>query len=137
MPKDEGLVREIAEKTEDFVLIFLLPVFFAYSGLRTQIGLLNCPELWLLCAAVVAVAIIGKYFGTYAAARVSGIEKREASALGWLMNTRGLTELIVLNIGLSLGVISPLYIHDASNYGASNYIYDIAFIGMDLSEAAD
>lgn len=108
MPKDEGLVREIAEKTEDFVLIFLLPVFFAYSGLRTQIGLLNRPELWLLCAAVVAVAIIGKYFGTYAAARVSGIEKREASALGWLMNTRGLTELIVLNIGLSLGVISPL-----------------------------
>lgn len=108
MPKDEGLVREIAEKTEDFVLIFLLPVFFAYSGLRTQVGLLNRPELWLLCAAVVAVAIIGKYVGTYVAARVSGIEKREASALGWLMNTRGLTELIVLNIGLSLGVISPL-----------------------------
>lgn len=108
MPKDEGLVREIAEKTEDFVLIFLLPVFFAYSGLRTQVGLLNRPELWLLCGAVVAVAIIGKYCGTYVAARVSGIEKREASALGWLMNTRGLTELIVLNIGLSLGVISPL-----------------------------
>ncbi len=108
MPKDEGLVREVAQKTEDFVLIFLLPVFFAYSGLRTQIGLLNRPELWLLCAAVVGVAIIGKYFGTYIAARVSGIENREASALGWLMNTRGLTELIVLNIGLSLGVISPL-----------------------------
>ncbi|MBW4665201.1 MAG: cation:proton antiporter [Chroococcus sp. CMT-3BRIN-NPC107] len=108
MPKDEGLVREIAEKTEDFVLIFLLPIFFAYSGLRTQVGLLNRPELWLLCAAVVAVAISGKYFGTYISARVSGIENREASALGWLMNTRGLTELIVLNIGLNLGVISPL-----------------------------
>ncbi|WP_009633298.1 cation:proton antiporter [Synechocystis sp. PCC 7509] len=108
MPKDEGLVREIAEKTEDFVLIFLLPIFFAYSGLRTQVGLLNRPELWLLCAGVVAVAISGKYFGTYIAARVSGIENREASALGWLMNTRGLTELIVLNIGLNLGVISPL-----------------------------
>ena len=108
MPKDPGLVRELAEKTEDFVLIFLLPIFFAYSGLRTEIGLLNRPELWLLCALVVAVAIIGKYVGTYVAARVSGIEKREASALGWLMNTRGLTELIVLNIGLSLGVISPL-----------------------------
>ncbi len=108
MPKDEGLVREIAEKTEDFVLIFLLPIFFAYSGLRTQVGLLNRPELWLLCAAVVAVAISGKYFGTYISARVSGIDNREASALGWLMNTRGLTELIVLNIGLSLGVISPL-----------------------------
>lgn len=108
MPKNAGLVRELAEKTEDFVLTFLLPVFFAYSGLRTQIGLLNRPELWLLCAAVVGVAIVGKYCGTYVAARVSGIENREASALGWLMNTRGLTELIVLNIGLSLGVISPL-----------------------------
>lgn len=108
MPKDHDLVREIAEKTEDFVLIFLLPVFFAYSGIRTQIGLLNRPELWLLCLMVLAVAIAGKYIGTYVAARVSGIDKREASALGWLMNTRGLTELIVLNIGLSLGVISPL-----------------------------
>lgn len=108
MPKDADLVREIAEKTEDFVLIFLLPVFFAYSGLRTQIGLLNSPELWFLCLIVLAVAIAGKYVGTYIAARVGGIENREASALGWLMNTRGLTELIVLNIGLSLGVISPL-----------------------------
>ncbi|MDV2992613.1 MAG: Glutathione-regulated potassium-efflux system protein KefB [Chroococcidiopsis sp. SAG 2025] len=108
MPKDHDLVREIAQKTEDFVLIFLLPVFFAYSGIRTQIGLLNRPELWLLCLLVLVVAIAGKYIGTYVAARVSGIDKREASALGWLMNTRGLTELIVLNIGLSLGVISPL-----------------------------
>ncbi len=108
MPKNPGLVRELAQKTEDFVLTFLLPIFFAYSGLRTQIGLLNSPDLWLLCAAVVGVAIIGKYVGTYVAARVGGIENREASALGWLMNTRGLTELIVLNIGLSLGVISPL-----------------------------
>jgi Kef-type K+ transport system membrane component KefB/nucleotide-binding universal stress UspA family protein len=108
MPKNEGLVREIAEKTEDFVLIFLLPIFFAYSGLRTQIGLLNRPGLWLLCGAVLTVAIVGKYVGTYIAARVSGIDKRDASALGWLMNTRGLTELIVLNIGLNFGVISPL-----------------------------
>ncbi len=108
MPKNEGLVRELAVKTEDFVLIFLLPVFFAYSGLKTQIGLLNRPELWGLCLLILAVAIAGKYFGTYVAARVSGIGKREASALGWLMNTRGLTELIVLNIGLELKVISPL-----------------------------
>lgn len=108
MPKNAGLVKELAHKTEDFVLTFLLPIFFAYSGLRTEIGLLNTPELWALCAAVVGVAIVGKYFGTYIAARVSGIENREASALGWLMNTRGLTELIVLNIGLELGVISPL-----------------------------
>ncbi|MBW4693039.1 MAG: cation:proton antiporter [Lyngbya sp. HA4199-MV5] len=108
MPKHPGLTRELAQKTEDFVLTFLLPIFFAYSGLRTQIGLLNTPFLWLLCGLVVAVAIAGKYFGTYIAARVSKIDKRESAALGWLMNTRGLTELIVLNIGLSLNVISPL-----------------------------
>ena len=108
MPKNPGLVREIAEKTEDFVLIFLLPVFFAYSGLKTQVGLLNTPRLWLLCLLILGVAIIGKYFGTYYAARSCKIDKREASALGWLMNTRGLTELIVLNIGLDLGVISPV-----------------------------
>lgn len=108
MPKNAGLTRELAEKTEDFVLVFLLPVFFAYSGLRTQIGLLNRPELWLLCGAVLMVAIVGKYAGTYVAARVCSLDHREASALGWLMNTRGLTELIVLNIGLSLNVISPL-----------------------------
>ncbi|NJM66732.1 MAG: universal stress protein [Acaryochloris sp. RU_4_1] len=108
MPKNAGLTRELAEKTEDFVLVFLLPVFFAYSGLKTQIGLLNTPDKWILCGAVIGVAIIGKYVGTYVAARQSGINNREASALGWLMNTRGLTELIVLNIGLELKVISPL-----------------------------
>ena len=108
MPKDEELVRELAIKTEDFVLIFLLPIFFAYSGLKTQIGLLNSPNLWLLSALILLVAIGGKYTGAYVADRLSGIDKREASALGWLMNTRGLTELIVLNIGLELGVITPL-----------------------------
>ena len=108
MPKDEGLVRELAIKTEDFVLIFLLPIFFAYSGLKTQIGLLNSPHLWLLSALILLVAIGGKFTGAYIAARISGIDKRESTALGWLMNTRGLTELIVLNIGLSLGVITPL-----------------------------
>ncbi|MBW4459484.1 MAG: cation:proton antiporter [Nodosilinea sp. WJT8-NPBG4] len=108
MPKNVGLTRELAEKTEDFVLIFLLPVFFAYSGLKTQVGLLNSPGKWLLCLAVIGVAIVGKYVGTYVAARFSGIDHRESSALGWLMNTRGLTELIVLNIGLELGVVTPL-----------------------------
>jgi Kef-type K+ transport system membrane component KefB/nucleotide-binding universal stress UspA family protein len=108
MPKNGEMTRELAEKTEDFVLVLLLPVFFAYSGLKTQVGMLNDLDKWLLCAAVVGVAILGKYIGTYAAARFSGINQREASALGWLMNTRGLTELIVLNIGLELGVISPL-----------------------------
>jgi Kef-type K+ transport system membrane component KefB len=108
MPKQADLMRVLAEKTEDFVLVVLLPVFFAYSGLKTQIGLLDRPFLWGLCALVLFVAISGKFCGTFLAARLSGMAKRDASALGWLMNTRGLTELIVLNIGLSLGVITPL-----------------------------
>ncbi len=108
MPKNADLMREISLKTEEFVLIFLLPIFFAYSGLRTQIGLLNSLELWLISGLILLVAIAGKYLGTYAAARAFNIPKREAATLGWLMNTRGLTELIVLNIGLNLKVISPL-----------------------------
>jgi Kef-type K+ transport system membrane component KefB/nucleotide-binding universal stress UspA family protein len=108
MPKQADLTRVIAEKTEDFVLVVLLPIFFAYSGLKTQIGLLNQPTLWALCGLVLLVAIAGKYCGTFLAARLSGLNRQDSSALGWLMNTRGLTELIVLNIGLSLGVITPL-----------------------------
>jgi Kef-type K+ transport system membrane component KefB/nucleotide-binding universal stress UspA family protein len=108
MPKNEGMVREIAQKTEDFVLIFLLPVFFVYSGLKTKIGLIDSPYLWFICASILAVAIIGKYVGVYLTAKSFGLSKREASVLGWLMNTRGLTELIVLNIGLQLGVINDL-----------------------------
>jgi Kef-type K+ transport system membrane component KefB/nucleotide-binding universal stress UspA family protein len=108
MPKNEGMVREIAQKTEDFVLIFLLPVFFVYSGLKTKIGLIDSPYLWLVCGVILAVAIIGKYVGIYWTAKLLGLPKREASVLGWLMNTRGLTELIVLNIGLQLGVINDL-----------------------------
>jgi Kef-type K+ transport system membrane component KefB/nucleotide-binding universal stress UspA family protein len=108
MPKNEGMVREIAQKTEDFVLIFLLPVFFVYSGLKTRIGLIDSPYLWLVCGIVLAVAIIGKYVGIYLTAKSFGLPPREASVLGWLMNTRGLTELIVLNIGLQLGVINDL-----------------------------
>ncbi len=108
IPKHANLTRELAEKTEDFVLTVLLPIFFAYSGLRTQVGLLNQPILWGLCGLILVVAISGKYIGTYGAARFCGLPHRDASALGWMMNTRGLTELIVLNIGLSLHVISPL-----------------------------
>jgi Kef-type K+ transport system membrane component KefB/nucleotide-binding universal stress UspA family protein len=146
MPKNAGLVREIAGKTKDFVLIFLLPVFFAYSGLRTQIGLVNRPELWLLCGLVLLVAIAGKYTSTYIAARFSGIEKREASALGWLMNTRGLTELIVLNIGLSLGVITPLLftmlviVALVTTFMTSpllEWTYPTRLIGLDVVEKED
>jgi Kef-type K+ transport system membrane component KefB/nucleotide-binding universal stress UspA family protein len=108
MPKNPGLIREIARKTEDFVLIFLLPVFFVYSGLKTKIGLIDTPYLWLVCGVILAVAIAGKYLGVYLTARYYEMDKRESSVLGWLMNTRGLTELIVLNIGLKMGVINEL-----------------------------
>ena len=107
MPKNEDFAKEIAIKTEDFVLIFLLPIFFAYSGLRTQIGLLDSIALWQLCGLVLLVAVAGKFIGAAGAARLCKIPVRESIALGWLMNARGLTELIVLNIGLSLKVISP------------------------------
>jgi Kef-type K+ transport system membrane component KefB len=75
--------------------------------MRTQIGLLSGAYEWLICALIIAVATLGKFGGTYVAARLTGLRRAESSALGLLMNTRGLMELIVLNIGLDLGVISP------------------------------
>jgi Kef-type K+ transport system membrane component KefB/nucleotide-binding universal stress UspA family protein len=108
LPKGQGFAHALLEKIEDLVLVALLPLFFAYSGLRTQIGLLDTTEAWLVCGLVIAVACAGKFGGSAIAARLTGLSWRESSALGILMNTRGLMELIVLNIGLDLGVISPL-----------------------------
>jgi Kef-type K+ transport system membrane component KefB/nucleotide-binding universal stress UspA family protein len=108
MPKEGGFARALTEKLEDLVVVFLLPLFFAYSGLRTQIGLLNTGEAWFMCALVILVACAGKFGGSAIAARLTGLSWRESSALGILMNTRGLMELIVINIGLDLGVISPV-----------------------------
>lgn len=108
LPKDNNLSEELTTKTEDFVSIFLLPIFFAYSGLSTQLGLLNRPYLWAICILIIIVAITGKYGGVYLISRALGVDPQEAKALGWLMNTRGLTELIILNVGLKLGVISPI-----------------------------
>src|SRR5260370_40449265 len=82
-------------------------MFFAYSGLRTQLGLLDSRGAWIMCALIILVACAGKFGGSAVAARITGLKWRESSALGILMNTRGLMELIVLNIGLDLGVISP------------------------------
>jgi Kef-type K+ transport system membrane component KefB/nucleotide-binding universal stress UspA family protein len=107
LPKEGGLAHALAEKLEDLVLIVLLPLFFAYSGVRTQIGLLNSAEAWLTCALVVFVACLGKFGGSFVAARLTGLPWRESAALGVLMNTRGLMELIVLNLGLDLGILSP------------------------------
>ncbi|MFM7578818.1 MAG: cation:proton antiporter, partial [Microcystaceae cyanobacterium] len=108
LPKNTNLSQELTTKTEDFVATFLLPIFFAYSGLSTDLGLLNQPYLWGVCALIILAAIAGKYGGVYWTTRALGVNKSEAKALGWLMNTRGLTELIILNVGLKLGVISPV-----------------------------
>ncbi len=107
IPHDSRLSRELTSRLKDSVTILLLPAFFAYTGMRTEIGLVSGIEQWLACGAIIAVATLGKFGGTFVAARAVGIARRDAAALGALMNTRGLMELIVLNIGLDLGVISP------------------------------
>ncbi len=107
IPHDSRIAREFTVKMNDLVTILLLPAFFAFTGMRTQISLVSGWESWLWCAAIIAVATAGKFGGTLAAARLTGLGWRESAALGALMNTRGLMELIVLNIGLDLGVISP------------------------------
>jgi Kef-type K+ transport system membrane component KefB/nucleotide-binding universal stress UspA family protein len=107
LPRAGGYARVLAERLEDVVIIVLLPIFFAYSGVRTQIGLLSSWSDWAWCALIILVACLGKFGGSTLAARVMGIGWRDASTIGVLMNTRGLMELIVLNIGLDLGVIGP------------------------------
>jgi Kef-type K+ transport system membrane component KefB len=107
IPHDTRWAHALREKLEDVVLVLLLPAFFAHTGLRTQLGLLSSAQDWLLCAAVVLVACLGKLGGTYFAARYVGLSRSDACALGALMNTRGMMELIVLNIGLDLGIIGP------------------------------
>lgn len=105
MPKGTHFVRHLSEKLEDFTVVFLLPLFFAYAGLRTQINLLNSPEMWLYAGLIILVACAGKFGGSFAAARAFGTPWREASAIGILMNTRGLMELVILTVGRELNVI--------------------------------
>ncbi len=107
IPHDSRLARDVTARVEPLVSALLLPAFFASTGLRTELGLLAGGGNWLICGAIIAVATLGKFGGTLAAARSVGVGWREASTLGMLMNTRGLMELIVLNVGLQLGVISP------------------------------
>jgi Kef-type K+ transport system membrane component KefB len=107
VPHDSDFARDFARRTEQIVTVLLLPAFFALTGMRTRIDLLTGAGPWLLCGVIVIVATFGKFGGTLAAARLTGLSWRDAAALGALMNTRGLMELIVLNIGLDLGVISP------------------------------
>ncbi|HEV8650897.1 MAG TPA: cation:proton antiporter [Actinomycetes bacterium] len=107
MPRRADLTHDVTRRVEDFVVTVLLPLFFVVTGLRVQVGLLDRPELWLLALVLLLVAIAGKWLGAMGAARFTGFSLRESAAVGALMNTRGLTELIVLNIGLELGVVSP------------------------------
>jgi hypothetical protein len=106
MPRHAGLSEDVTRRVEDFVVTLLLPLFFAYTGLRTNVALLGRSQLVLITIALSAIAIVGKYGGTLIAARVIRLPWRQSAVLGALMNTRGLTELIVLNLALTTGAIS-------------------------------
>jgi Kef-type K+ transport system membrane component KefB len=107
IPHDSRLAREFTRKLKDVVTVLLLPAFFALTGLRTEVGLVSGWLNWLLCGVILLAAVLGKFGGTLVAARVTGHDWRQSGALGAMMNTRGLMGLIVLDIGLGMGVISP------------------------------
>lgn len=106
-PHNSRVASELTHRLEDIVRVLFLPAFFAFTGMRTEIGLISSFEDWQLCGLIVLVATVGKFGGTTLAAKVTGLNWRDSASLGILMNTRGLVELIVLNIGLDLGVITP------------------------------
>jgi Kef-type K+ transport system membrane component KefB len=107
IPENLNIKKKLVAKIEDISIILLLPLFFVLTGLRTQIGLLNDGNLWPMCGLIILVAILGKFFGSSITARFVGIPWKDSLSIGALMNTRGLMELIVLNIGYDLGILSP------------------------------
>jgi Kef-type K+ transport system membrane component KefB len=107
MPKEQGFVGAVREKLEGVAVVLLLPLYFAFTGLRTSVSFLSGADMWFYCGLIIAVAIAGKFGGVTFSARLTGMNWREAGAVGVLMNTRGLMELIILNVGLDIGVISP------------------------------
>ena len=107
MPDSTKFRNIFIEKVEDVSVILLLPLFFVFTGLRTQIGLLNDPYLWKITGFIILVAVVGKFLGSALAARFVGQSWKDSLTIGALMNTRGLMELIVLNIGLDLKVLTP------------------------------
>lgn len=107
MPQNLKFKSLLAGKIEDISVLLLLPIFFAFTGLRTQIGLLNEGHLWGTCGLIILVAVIGKFGGSSLAAKAVGHSWKDSFSIGALMNTRGLMELIVLNIGFDLGILSP------------------------------
>ncbi len=106
MPRGE-FAEQVRDRTEFLTTSFLLPIFFVFSGLNTQIGLVNTPTLWGITILIVAIAIFGKGFACMLAAKFAGENWRESATIGALMNARGLMELIILNIGLEQGIITP------------------------------
>jgi len=107
MPQLPNFRRLVIEKIEDVSVTLLLPLFFVFTGLRTEIGLLNTPHLWLICGIFILVAVSGKFMGGAFSARILGETWKDSLSLGILMNTRGLMELIVLNIGYEMGILPP------------------------------
>ncbi|MES2737623.1 MAG: cation:proton antiporter [Verrucomicrobiota bacterium] len=107
MPDLHGFRHKLTVRIENFSSVLLLPLFFVFTGLRTQIGLLNDVQGWLICLLIIAVATLGKLGGSAVTARLTGMNWRDSLQLGALMNTRGLMELIALNIGYDLGILSP------------------------------
>ncbi|HEU4416920.1 MAG TPA: cation:proton antiporter, partial [Candidatus Angelobacter sp.] len=107
MPRNSSMVPETVEKIESLALALLLPLFFAFTGLRTRVDLLAGRGVWILTLVITAVAIAGKFFGATLATRATGTKWKDSVALGVLMNTRGLVELVILNAGLELGILSP------------------------------
>lgn len=107
MPTTMNFRENLTKKIEEIAVVIFLPLFFVYTGLRTEIGLLNDVHLWMVCLAIIAVAVIGKFVGSALAARFVGIGWKDSTVIGVLMNTRGLMELVVLNIGHDLGVLTP------------------------------
>ena len=105
IPHHSSLARTLHQNLESLTIL-LLPAFFAFTGMRTEIGLLSGRYEWVVCAIIIAVATTGKWGGALVGARLTALSWRESSALGVLVNTRGLMELSVLNVGLELGVIS-------------------------------
>ena len=106
MPENTNFRSIIIEKVEDVAVVLLLPLFFVFTGLRTQIGLINDPYLWKMTGLIILVAVTGKFLGSTLAARYVGQNWRDSLTIGALMNTRGLMELVVLNIGYDLGVLT-------------------------------
>lgn len=107
MPESKKFRNIFTEKVEDVALVLLLPLFFVFTGLRTEVGLINDPYLWKITGLIILVAIVGKFVGSALAARFVGQNWHDSLAIGALMNTRGLMELVVLNIGYDLGILSP------------------------------